>query len=94
MTKAELVKQISKKTGFEKQIVETIVEAFMVSVKEHVSNKQNINLNGFGNFIPKKRAAKIARFISKNTMIKLPAHYVPAFRPSKSFITKVKNSVK
>jgi DNA-binding protein HU-beta len=94
MTKAELIKQISQKTGFEKQTVEVIVEAFMFSVKEHVSNKQSVSLNGFGNFIPKKRAAKVARLISKNTIIKLPAHFVPAFRPSKSFITKVKNSVK
>jgi DNA-binding protein HU-beta len=94
MTKAELVKQLSQKTGFDRQTVETIVEAFMLSVKEHLSNKESVSLNGFGNFIPKKRAAKVARLISKNTIIQLPAHFVPVFKPSKSFITKVKNSVK
>jgi DNA-binding protein HU-beta len=94
MTKAELIKQLSQKTGFEKQTVETIVEAFMTSVKEHVSNKQTVSLNGFGNFIPKKRAAKIARNISTNTIINLPAYFIPLFKPSKSFITKVKSTLK
>jgi DNA-binding protein HU-beta len=94
MTKAEIVKEISEKTGIERALVEAAVEAFMTSVKEHIIHKETVSLRGFGNFIIKKRAAKVARNISKNTAINLPAHYIPAFRPSKKFSEKVKKAVK
>jgi DNA-binding protein HU-beta len=94
MTKAEIVKEISEKTGIERAVVEATVEAFMNSVKEHIIHKETVSLRGFGNFIIKRRAAKVARNISKNTAINLPAHYIPAFRPSKKFSEKVKKAVK
>ena len=43
-----------------------------------------------GSFIVKKRAKKVARNISKNTTITIPAHNIPAFKPAKSFAAKVK----
>jgi DNA-binding protein HU-beta len=94
MTKAEIVKEISEKTGIERAVVEATIEAFMTSVKEHIIHKETVSLRGFGNFIIKKRAAKVARNISKNTAINLPAHFIPAFRPSKKFSEKVKKAVK
>ena len=93
MIKAEIIKEIAKKTGIERAVVEATIEAFMVAVKEHVSNNETVSLRGFGNFIVKKRAAKIARNISKNTTISLPARYIPAFKPSKKFKDKVKKMV-
>jgi DNA-binding protein HU-beta len=90
MRKIDLINEISKKTGIEKLKVEAAVEAFMSSVKEHIFNKENVSLHGFGSFVIKKRAPKIARNISKNTAIELPAHYIPAFKPSRKFSGKVK----
>ena len=40
--------------------------------------------------IIKKRAKKVARNISKNTTIVIPAHSVPAFKPAKTFLEAVK----
>ena len=94
MRKNELIAEISEKTGIEKPKVEAILENFMTSVKEHILKKETVSLRGFGNFILKKRAAKIARNISKNTAINLPAHYIPKFKPSKKFSEKVKKGVK
>jgi DNA-binding protein HU-beta len=54
----------------------------------------NVDLRGFGSFIVKKRAKKTARNISKNTTIIIPAHNIPAFKPAKTFINKVKDKVK
>ena len=51
-------------------------------------------LRGFGSFIVKKRAKKTARNISKNTTIIIPEHFIPSFKPAKSFVNKVKNNVK
>ena len=92
MTKADIVNEISKQTGVEKVQVQQIVEAFMESVKGSLIKKNNVYLRGFGSFIIKKRATKVARNISKNTTITIPAHDIPAFKPAKSFGAKVKSA--
>lgn len=90
MTKAEIVNEISKKTGIDKATVLTTVEAFMSSVKGSIENGENVYLRGFGSFILKKRAKKTARNISKNTTIIIPEHNIPAFKPAKTFVNSVK----
>ena len=90
MTKADIVSEISKSTGVEKVQVQAIVEAFMESIKTSLTQKNNVYLRGFGSFIVKKRAKKVARNISKNTTITIPEHNIPAFKPAKSFAAKVK----
>lgn len=94
MTKAEIVSDISEKTGIEKTQVLATVEAFMNSVKDTMSKGENVYLRGFGSFINKKRAEKTGRNISKNTTIIIPAHHIPAFKPAKTFAEKIKKSVK
>jgi DNA-binding protein HU-beta len=94
MTKADIVNEIAKNTGIEKVAVQKTVEAFMETVKDSMISGNNVYLRGFGSFIVKKRAKKTARNISKNTTIIIPAHNIPAFKPAKTFITKVKNKVK
>ncbi len=89
MTKAEIVNQISQRTGIDKSTVLIVVESFMDSVKDNLSNEENIYLRGFGSFILKKRAQKTARNISKNTTIIIPEHQVPAFKPAKTFLQAV-----
>ena len=90
MTKADIVNQIAKSTGVEKVQVQAIVEAFMDNVKQAMAEGQNVYLRGFGSFIIKERAQKVARNISKGTTITIPAHNIPAFKPAKSFACKVK----
>ena len=90
MTKADIVSEIAKSSGVEKVQVQAIVEAFMESIKTSLTQKNNVYLRGFGSFIVKKRAKKVARNISKNTTITIPEHNIPAFKPAKSFAAKVK----
>ena len=94
MTKADLVNEISKQTGIEKVAVKKTVEAFMESIKKSLTDGDNVYLRGFGSFIVKKRAEKTARNISKNTTIIIPEHFIPAFKPAKTFVEEVKNNVK
>ena len=70
MTKADIVNEISKNTGIDKQNVLITVEAFMDVVKNSLAKEENVYLRGFGSFIVKKRAQKTARNISKNTTFK------------------------
>ncbi|MCL1850103.1 MAG: integration host factor subunit beta [Bacteroidetes bacterium] len=92
MTKAEIVSEISNKTGLEKQAVQTIVETFMTSVKGALAKNENVYLRGFGSFIVKQRAEKTARNISKQTTIVIPAHKIPSFKPCKTFVNAVKKN--
>ena len=94
MTKAEVITQITDQTGIDKADVQITVEAFFSVVKNSMAGGENIYVRGFGSFINKKRAKKVARNISKNTAIVIDEHFVPSFKPSKVFIEKIKNSAK
>ena len=94
MTKAEVISEISDKTGIPKEDVQATVEAFFSVVKSSMSDGNNIYIRGFGSFINKKRAKKIARNISKNTAIVIDEHHIPSFKPSKVFVEKIKSSDK
>jgi DNA-binding protein HU-beta len=94
MTKADVINAIAEKTGIDKADVTTTVEAFFTVVKNSMSEGENIYVRGFGSFINKKRARKVARNISKNTAIIIDEHYVPSFKPAKIFVEKIKASKK
>lgn len=94
MTKADIISEISSKTGIEKVDVQETVEAFFKVIKNSMINGENVYVRGFGSFVIKKRAQKTARNISKNTAIIIPEHFVPSFKPAKVFIDKVKSNSK
>lgn len=94
MTKAEIINQIVADTGLEKPEVIAVVESLMETMKNTMAGGNEIFLRGFGSFILKKRARKIARNITKGTSIEVPAHVIPAFKPSKEFLEEVKTKVK
>ena len=87
MTKSEIVKEISARTGIDGKAVLAVLEGFM---NEALGKEENVYLRGFGSFIVKKRAQKTARNISKNTTMIIPAHNIPAFKPSDEFLKMVK----
>jgi len=66
------------------------VESLMETVKDSLQEGKNVYLRGFGSFVVKKRAAKTARNISKNTSIVIPAHNIPFFKPAKTFLNQIK----
>ena len=90
MTKAEVVSEIASKTGIDKREVLMVVESLMDTIKTTMTNGEEVFLRGFGSFIIKRRAEKTARNISKNTTMIVPAHNIPAFKPAKEFLEKVK----
>jgi len=93
MTKADIVAGIADETGLERAEALRAVEAFMNAIKVSLASGQNVYLRGFGSFIVKERAQKTGRNISENTTIIIPAHNIPSFKPSKTFVEEVKNKV-
>lgn len=94
MTKADIVNEIVEKSGVERAVVLNTVETFMKVIKSNMGRGKNIYLRGFGTFLCKKRAAKIGRNITRNESVQIPAHFIPAFKPAKTFADRVKKSVK
>jgi DNA-binding protein HU-beta len=94
VTKADIISEIAEKTGIDKADVSVTVEAFFSVVKNSMAEGENIYVRGFGSFVNKKRARKIARNISKNTAMVIDEHYIPSFKPSKVFVEKIKKSHK
>ena len=94
MTKADIVTKISDRLGVEKIETQAILEQFMKEVKNSLETGENVYLRGFGSFIIKTRAEKKGRNISKNVTISIPAQNIPAFKPAKVFVDRIKEKVK
>ena len=86
MTKAQLVSAIAIKTGYDRATILNVVEAAMANIKQSVSEGENVYLRGFGSFITKVRAQKVARNITAKQSIIVPEHTIPAFKPSDDFL--------
>ena len=93
MRKADLVATIAEKTGVPKVDVLVSIEHFFTEIKNSLSSGENVYVRGFGSFIIKKRAKKIGRHIKKNEAIEIPEHFIPVFKPVKTFTDQVKNKV-
>jgi len=91
MTKADIINKIVEDTGIPKKDVAATIEAFMEEIRNCMAvQKDNVYLRGFGTFTIKHRAKKTARNISKNTTMIIDEHDIPAFKPARSFIAKMK----
>ncbi len=90
MTKAEVILEISQKTGIDKADVAASLEGFFTVVKNSLSKGDNVYIRQFGSFIVKHRKEKVGRIISKNQSITIPSHNVPSFKPARVFVDKVK----
>ena len=92
MTKAELINEISISTGFDKKTITVIVESFIKQVKGNLVKGENVYIRGFGSFITRTRAAKMARDIWKENTIAIPAHKIPDFKPAAELKEAVRGS--
>lgn len=94
MRKADLVAAISEKTGVAKVDVLVTLEEFFKEVKSSLGAGENVYVRGFGSFVIKRRAEKVGRHIKRNEALVIPEHYIPAFKPAKTFVDDVKAQVK
>jgi DNA-binding protein HU-beta len=90
VTKADVISAISDQTGVPKSDVSQSIEGFFSVVKAALESGEAVYVRGFGSFVNKKRAQKVARNISKNTSLVIAAHQVPSFKPAKTFVEDVK----
>jgi nucleoid DNA-binding protein len=85
MTKADLVEEVSGKTGLTRTDVAVVVDAFLDAVKKSLENGNNIEIRGFGTFKIKQRKARKARNPRTGEEVPVPDRKVPVFKPSNEF---------
>ena len=90
MKKVDLISAIALKTGLPKVEVSEMIEAEMEIISNTMAAGENVYLRGFGTFLVKTRAEKLARNIKANTTVVVPEHKIPAFKASPEFINKFK----
>lgn len=85
MTKAEIVAEISKQTGVERDKALHVVESLMAIIKDRTVAGEDIFLRGFGTFTTKTRAQKVGRLIKENKSVIVPEHRIPYFKPCEDY---------
>ncbi|MCQ2199806.1 MAG: integration host factor subunit beta [Paludibacteraceae bacterium] len=94
MTKAELVNEISVRTGVNREDTLVVVEGLMSEIKRAMRHGENVYLRGFGTFEIKTRKEKIGRNISMNKSITIPEHNIAKFKPTPNFLYEDKEYMK
>ncbi|AWN81632.1 MAG: integration host factor subunit beta [Candidatus Cardinium sp.] len=93
MTTAEVISTISRRNGVDKKDIRSTMDELWRVIQDSIADNQRVHFSGFGSFFKKKRAKKIGRNISTNTAIVVEEHFIPSFKPSKAFATKIKMMV-
>lgn len=84
MTKTNLAKAVSEKTGFTMDNAEIAVSAAIQAISEAMMNFETITLRGIGTFTPVVRAPRTAVLPSSNKKIKVPERKAYRFKLSET----------
>tara|TARA_B100001175_G_C19242252_1_gene510602 strand:- start:45 stop:338 length:294 start_codon:yes stop_codon:yes gene_type:complete len=93
MTKLDIIKKVSRETGFTNVEVELFLDSFINSIKSSLSKNEKVEIRGFGSFITKKRNARNARNPLTNETVVLDDRYIPFFKVSKILKDYVNKSI-
>jgi nucleoid DNA-binding protein len=58
MTRRELVRNLSQKTGYEPSAIQEVVDAIPALIFEPLKAGEDVKWRGFGTFVPVKRAGR------------------------------------
>jgi len=83
MTKADLIHEITERTGLPKRDVAAVVNALFDSLKAAFLRKERVELRGFGIFTTKNRKPRIGRNPKTKEEVRIPERTVVIFKPSK-----------
>ena len=90
MTKQDLAQEIADKKGLTKKQVLDAIDGFAEVLISAMAFGQSVFLRGFGTFKAQQRKGKMARDITRGTIIEVPACKVVKFVPSKQLKDVVK----
>jgi nucleoid DNA-binding protein len=89
MTKADLVEEISARTGVSKNHTALIVDGLLDSICRALSDGRHLEIRGFGTFKVRERRSRRARNPRSGAEVLVPAKLVPVFKPSRELKAQV-----
>ena len=92
ITKGDLVDAVYKSTDVEKQIIQKIIDSFLLHTRESLETGDTIELRGFGTFEARLRKGRSeARNPKTGEKLSVEPHYVAAFRAGQLLKEKLWN---
>lgn len=79
VVKKDIIDLISRDTGFQKTIVEAMVNSFIDNIQSELSKGNQVKFAGFGSFDVCERAARIGRNPHTGKAVDIPPRVVPVF---------------
>lgn len=90
MNKAELVKEVSDKTGLSKKETQNVIDSVVETIGDALSRGEKVTLVGFGAFQVVSRKARRGVNPQTGESIQIPAKKAPKFTTGKALKEKVK----
>lgn len=91
MNGVELIRSLTRTTRYPEEVVRDVLDAFFEEVACEVEKGSRVSLRNFGTFERHVRKAKIAQDFGRKLSIEVPEKHVPRFRPSETFINRVRD---
>ena len=92
ITKGDLVDAVYKSTDIEKQLIQKVVDSFLLHTREAMEEGATIELRGFGTFEARLRKGRaVARNPKTGEKLSVEPHYVAAFRAGQILKEKLWN---
>ena len=82
MTKADLTEAIYEKVGFSKKESADLVDLVFETVKETLSDGDNLKVSGFGSFVVRQKEARVGRNPQTGEAITISQRRVVTFKAS------------
>jgi DNA-binding protein HU-beta len=89
ITKKNLVKEIADHLHMSQSDVEKVLDSFIDITSNHLQQRHDVRLTGFGIFSTRDRKASTARNPATGAEIHVQASVVPTFRPGSQLREKI-----
>lgn len=83
MIKNDVIANVCCKTGFNRYVVELVVDAVLDTITKSLANGEKVQFKGFGTFEPKQCKPRTGTNPHTNARVPIPARVVPHFRAGK-----------
>ncbi|MBS0358587.1 MAG: integration host factor subunit alpha [Proteobacteria bacterium] len=88
LVKNDLINAVKERCYVTEPLARNLVESFFEVIKSSLEEGDSVKLMGFGNFIIRKKEARIARNPKTGEEALVEARQVVAFKPGKNLKTK------
>ena len=85
LTKKDLINQIYMQLGFSKQVSESLINDFLLTIILNIKNEKKLKLSKFGTFSIRQKKSRIGRNPKTKETKVISSRDVVLFKPSKEF---------